>query len=92
MRRTHPTSIEISPSGLLVPSTNSVEPPPMSTTRYGAGSSVELGGRAEEREPRLLLAREQLELDAERIGRGTEEVVAVRRVARRARRRGPHRA
>ena len=31
--RTHPTSTEISPSGSSVPTMNSVEPPPTSTTR-----------------------------------------------------------
>ena len=46
---------------------------------------VEVGGGAEERQRGLLLAREQLGGDAERVVRGGEEVVAVRRVARRAR-------
>ena len=89
VRRTQPMSIEISPSGSSVPTMNSVEPPPTSTTRYGSGS-VEAGGRAEELEPRLLVAREQLGPHAEQLLGRVEELVAVRRVARRARRRRAH--
>ena len=51
---------------------------------------VEVGGGAEERQRGLLLAREQLGRDAERVVRGGEEVVAVRRVARRAGGGGAH--
>ena len=39
VRRTLPMSTDSFPSGASVPTTNSVEPPPMSTTRYGAGTS-----------------------------------------------------
>jgi len=37
VRRTHPTSSETAATGEVVPSTSSVEPPPMSTTRNGPG-------------------------------------------------------
>ena len=73
------------PRARSVPTTNSVEPPPMSTTRNGPLGGVEVGGGAEERQPGLLLAREQLGADAEdRLG-GVEEVVAVGGVAGRGR-------
>ena len=58
--RTHPMSIERDRLGLVVPTTNSVDPPPMSTTRNGPSRRVEVGGRAREAEPALLLAGQQL--------------------------------
>ena len=88
--RTQPMSTEISPSGSSVPTMNSVEPPPTSTTRYGSGS-VEAGGRAEELE-RAPLPRPQSSsgrTPSSCLGR-VEELVAVRRVARRARRGHAH--
>ena len=50
---------------------------------------VEVGGRTEERQRGLFLTREQLGLDA-RVARGGEELVAIRRVARRAGGGGAH--
>ena len=78
------------PRTRLAPYENSVEPPPMSTTRNGPRRRVELGGGAEEREPRLLLAREQLGRDADRLLGRVEEVVAVGGVARGRRGRHAH--
>ena len=85
--RTHPTSTDIEPSGAvgaddeLGRAAADVD----DEVRRVAGT-VELGGRAEERERGLLVTGEQLELGAEDLRRRPEEVVAVGRVARRARR------
>ena len=47
---------------------------------------VEPGGRAQEREPRFLGAGQQLGLEAQDLGGGPEEIVAIVGVAGRARR------
>ena len=57
--------------------------------RYGPGS-VQVRGRADELEPRLLLTREQLGPHTEDLLDRIEEIVAIARVARRARRRRAH--
>ena len=83
-------STETEPVGLgPVPTMNSVEPPPTSTTRYGAGLG-QARGRAEELEPGLLLAASSSGRTPSDLLGGVEEVVAVRRVARRAGRRRAH--
>ena len=77
MSRTQPMSTEISPSGSSVPTMNSVEPPPTSTTRYGSGS-VEAGGRADELERAPLRRRESSSgRTPSSCSAGIEELVAV---------------
>ena len=51
---------------------------------------VEVGRRAEERQRRFFVAREQLRGDTERVARGGEELVTVGGVACRARGGGAH--
>ena len=89
--RTQPMSIDISPSGASVPTMNSVEPPPTSNDEVRPGLGRARRSRPGTSSARLFLAGEQLGSDAEHAASaGVEEVVAVRRVTRRAGRRRAH--
>ena len=89
MSRTQPTSIEISPSGSVDADDELGRPAADVDDEVGLGLG-EPGGRARELEARLFLAAEQLGPDAEQLLDRIEEVVAVRRVARRAGRGDAH--
>ena len=82
VRRTHPMSTETRPSGVSVPTMNSVEPPPTSTTRYGVGFG-EAGRRARgTRAAASSSPLRQLGAHAEQLPRRrVEELVAVRGIA-----------
>src|SRR4029079_9248851 len=83
VRRTQPMSTESTPSGSAVPNANSVEPPPMSTTRKwlsaipaaevddenGAVGGIERGRRAPEGEASFVVAGQQFGADTDRLGR-----------------------
>ena len=87
--RTHPMSSDTRPVG-VVGAEHELGGSATDVDDEVGRRRVEVGGRAEERERGLFLTGEELGRDAERVERGGEEVVAVGRVARRARGRGAH--
>ena len=85
--RTTPTCVETWKStSPRAPTTSSVEPPPMSITSSGVGRRSRARGRAEERQPRLLVAGQRARVEPERVAH------ASRRTRRRWRRRGRRRS
>ena len=71
------------------PTTNSVLPPPMSSTSSGSPACAP-AGRAQVGEPRLALARDRLRLEPEALAQLALELGAVVGVAHRAREHGDH--